>query len=147
MDETADFLVEQFPRTRRTLRIAVVTETYPPEVNGVALSAARFVDGLRQRDHQLNLVIPLSKAVDESGGAQRYAVDLRRICLRHHRDAQRAACARELFDQEIRSLVHFARIVPAGCDGAMTTGLRFRVTLTTVASPSSNHSDCVAIPS
>ena len=58
MDETAELLVEQFPRARRTLRIAVVTETYPPEVNGVALSAARFVDGLRRRDHDIQLVRP-----------------------------------------------------------------------------------------
>ena len=37
--------------TRRPLRIALVTETYPPEVNGVALTVARVVEGLRQRGH------------------------------------------------------------------------------------------------
>jgi glycosyltransferase involved in cell wall biosynthesis len=58
MEESAEFLVEQFPRARRTLRIAVVTETYVPEVNGVALSAARFVEGLRRRDHEIQLVRP-----------------------------------------------------------------------------------------
>jgi len=70
MDETADFLVEQFPRTRRTLRIAVVTETYPPEVNGVALSAARFVDGLRQRDHEIQLVRPRQDRSDRANVPQ-----------------------------------------------------------------------------
>jgi len=40
------------------MRVAVVTETYPPEVNGVALTAARFVDGLRQRAHEIDLVRP-----------------------------------------------------------------------------------------
>jgi glycosyltransferase involved in cell wall biosynthesis len=58
MEETAEFLVEQFPRARRSLRIAVVTETYAPEVNGVALSAARFVEGLRRREHEIQLVRP-----------------------------------------------------------------------------------------
>lgn len=43
---------------RRPLRIALVTETYPPEVNGVALTVARIADGLRQRGHQLQLVRP-----------------------------------------------------------------------------------------
>ncbi len=58
MEETAEFLVEQLPRARRSLRIAVVTETYPPEVNGVALTVARFVEGLRRRDHEIQLVRP-----------------------------------------------------------------------------------------
>jgi glycosyltransferase involved in cell wall biosynthesis len=66
MDETDDLLIEQFPRARRSLRIAVVTETYPPEVNGVALSAARFVDGLRKRDHDIQLVRPRQTRSDRS---------------------------------------------------------------------------------
>lgn len=31
--------------TQRSLRVAVVTETYPPEVNGVATTMSRIVDG------------------------------------------------------------------------------------------------------
>lgn len=38
--------------------IAVVTETYPPEVNGVALTVARSVDYLRQRGHHVVVVRP-----------------------------------------------------------------------------------------
>ena len=30
----------------KALRIACVTETYPPEVNGVAMTVARVVEGL-----------------------------------------------------------------------------------------------------
>jgi len=40
------------------VRIAYVTETYPPEINGVALTAARFVRGLRSRGHAVDLVRP-----------------------------------------------------------------------------------------
>lgn len=40
------------------LRIAVVTETYPPEINGVAMTLARMVDGLLSRGHQVQLVRP-----------------------------------------------------------------------------------------
>lgn len=39
-------------------RVAMVTETYPPEVNGVAATIARVVHGLRQRGHTLQLVRP-----------------------------------------------------------------------------------------
>ena len=40
---------------RRPLRIGIVTETYPPEINGVALTIARWVEGLRQRGHAVHL--------------------------------------------------------------------------------------------
>jgi len=49
---------EELAASRRTLRIAVVTETWPPEVNGVAKSAARFAEGLRSRGHAMQLVRP-----------------------------------------------------------------------------------------
>ena len=38
--------------------ICVVTETYPPEINGVALTLARLVDGLRARGHVVSVVRP-----------------------------------------------------------------------------------------
>ena len=41
---------------RRALRVAVVTETYPPEVNGVAMTIHRMVAGLRERGHRIQLV-------------------------------------------------------------------------------------------
>lgn len=41
---------------QRRLRIGIVTETYPPEINGVALTIARWIEGLRQRDHIVQLV-------------------------------------------------------------------------------------------
>lgn len=40
------------------LRLAIVTETWPPEVNGVAMSLARLVDGLGGRGHGIELVRP-----------------------------------------------------------------------------------------
>jgi glycosyltransferase involved in cell wall biosynthesis len=38
--------------------IALVTETYPPEINGVALTLARLANGLRARGHAVSLVRP-----------------------------------------------------------------------------------------
>ena len=40
------------------MRYAIVTETYPPEVNGVALTVQAFEAGLRGRGHEVDLVRP-----------------------------------------------------------------------------------------
>ena len=40
------------------MRIAYVTETFPPEVNGVALTVARTVRHLRERGHTVDLIRP-----------------------------------------------------------------------------------------
>ncbi len=42
----------------RPLRILFVTETYPPEINGVAMTTERLVRGLRERGHWVGLVRP-----------------------------------------------------------------------------------------
>lgn len=51
-------VVEQLTRSGRQLRIAVVTETYPPEINGVAMSTGRFVEGLVSLGHSVQLIRP-----------------------------------------------------------------------------------------
>lgn len=47
------------------LRIALVTETYPPEVNGVAMTLGRMVEGLSRRGHQIQVVRPRQGATDQ----------------------------------------------------------------------------------
>ena len=42
----------------RRLRISVVTETYPPEVNGVAMTIGRMIDALLDRGHAVQLIRP-----------------------------------------------------------------------------------------
>jgi glycosyltransferase involved in cell wall biosynthesis len=49
------------------LRIAVVTETYPPEVNGVAATIAQVVEGLRGLHHRVQLVRPRQAGEDGAG--------------------------------------------------------------------------------
>lgn len=46
----------------RPLRIAMVTETYPPEVNGVAATIARVVSGCTSRGHHVQLIRPRQQA-------------------------------------------------------------------------------------
>ena len=56
------------PRQPQTaLRIAVVTETYPPEINGVARTVGLMVDELLARGHHIQLVRP--RQAGESAGA------------------------------------------------------------------------------
>jgi len=55
---TDDILVESFAAWSASLRIAVVTETFPPEVNGVAMTLGRIVDGLLKRRHAVQVVRP-----------------------------------------------------------------------------------------
>jgi glycosyltransferase involved in cell wall biosynthesis len=50
----------------RSLRICFVTETYPPEINGVALTLARLIGGLSARSHAISLVRPHQPGADVS---------------------------------------------------------------------------------
>ena len=44
--DSGQIICQQLPIARKSLRIAVVTETYLPEVNGVAITISRMVAGL-----------------------------------------------------------------------------------------------------
>lgn len=48
----------------RRLRVCVVTETYPPEVNGVAMTMERMVRGLIARGHRVQLIRP-QQSIDD----------------------------------------------------------------------------------
>jgi len=47
---------------------SVVTETYPPEVNGVAVTVARLISGLRARGHTVSVVRPSRPERDRARG-------------------------------------------------------------------------------
>ena len=67
-----DILVEHYPAAQRSLRIAFVTETYPPEVNGVAMTMARVVEGLHGRNHDVQLIRPRQTRADAAGQGERF---------------------------------------------------------------------------
>ena len=71
-------VIEQLPAGRRTLRLAIVTETYLPEVNGVSLSLARMVDGLRANGHDIQLVRPRQDRADLAAAGEGFAEMLTR---------------------------------------------------------------------
>jgi glycosyltransferase involved in cell wall biosynthesis len=58
------------------LHIAVVTETYPPEVNGVAMTLGHMVQGLLARGHRVSLTRPRQHAHDVADSSARHATTL-----------------------------------------------------------------------
>jgi glycosyltransferase involved in cell wall biosynthesis len=61
-------VLEDYPASRPSLRIAVVTETWPPEVNGVAVTLAKLVQGLSHRNHDVQLIRPRQAKSDSNLG-------------------------------------------------------------------------------
>jgi glycosyltransferase involved in cell wall biosynthesis len=57
--------VENFEPAQKFLRIAVVTETWPPEVNGVAMTLSKLIQHLGQRQHTIQLIRPRQDKNDE----------------------------------------------------------------------------------
>jgi len=57
MYNSAD-LDQELPALRSSLTVAMVTETYPPEINGVALTLARLANALERRAHRVQLIRP-----------------------------------------------------------------------------------------
>jgi glycosyltransferase involved in cell wall biosynthesis len=55
---TSETAMNAFPSAQRHLHLGVVTETYPPEINGVAMTVGRLVDEMTRRGHRIQLVRP-----------------------------------------------------------------------------------------
>jgi glycosyltransferase involved in cell wall biosynthesis len=58
------------------MRIAMVTETYIPEVNGVAVTVGRMVEGMLQRQHSVHLIRPQQHKQDVAVQGENYAETL-----------------------------------------------------------------------
>ena len=59
-------LVEEYPAGSPSMRLSVVTETWPPEINGVSLTLSKLVQGLCARNHQVQLIRPRQTQADEA---------------------------------------------------------------------------------
>ena len=68
-----DILIESCIARPSSLRIAIVTETFPPEVNGVAMTLGRIVGGLLHRGHSVQLIRP--RQASDSGTSTLDGVD------------------------------------------------------------------------
>jgi glycosyltransferase involved in cell wall biosynthesis len=65
------------PGAGGALRVAVVTETYPPEINGVARTVGLMVDALCERGHEVQLIRPRQR--DEPAPSEETGPDLRLV--------------------------------------------------------------------
>ena len=83
--ETDLLWVEDYLPPQRSLRIAVVTETWPPEINGVAITLSRLVQGLCQRNHEIQLIRPRqSKHEQASTAGEVHEVLMRGLPIPHY---------------------------------------------------------------
>jgi glycosyltransferase involved in cell wall biosynthesis len=48
----------------RSVNIALVTETFPPEINGVAMTLSHLVEGLARRGHRVTVIRPRQNKTD-----------------------------------------------------------------------------------
>jgi len=53
------------PLQTDTLKLALVTETFPPEINGVAMTLSHLVEGLCQRAHAVTVIRPRQSGDDQ----------------------------------------------------------------------------------
>lgn len=53
------------PLQPEPLKLALVTETFPPEINGVAMTLSRLVEGLCERGHNVTVVRPRQSERDQ----------------------------------------------------------------------------------
>jgi glycosyltransferase involved in cell wall biosynthesis len=112
-------LVDDFLPARRSLRVALVTETYPPEVNGVAATIARVVEGLRSRGHELQLIRPRQDRTQAPGDEERFVeVLLRGLPIPRYPQLKMGLPSRRalirLWTQQRPDIVHIVTEGPLG---------------------------------
>lgn len=128
--EAAPIVIEHLPVAHRALRIAVVTETYPPEVNGVSLTVACFVEGLRRRNHQIQLIRPRQGRSDSGSDASLEEVLLRGLPIPRYPNlkmglpARRALTRRWSFQRP--DVVHIVTEGPLGWS-ALQAALKLKI--------------------
>lgn len=130
----ATLVVEDLPAARRSLRVALVTETFPPEINGVATTVARVVNGLRERNHELQLIRPRQDADGDLEQAPRFhEVLMRGLPIPRYSNLRMGLPAANVLKAHWTvhrpDVVHIATEGPLGWS-ALRTALRLRVPVT-----------------
>lgn len=99
------------------MHIAYVTETYPPELNGVALTAARAIGYLQERGHRVDVIRPRQK-IDGTAAADPNHVLVRGMPLPRYPELQMGLPARSplmrRWRQQRPDVVHIATEGPLG---------------------------------
>jgi glycosyltransferase involved in cell wall biosynthesis len=101
------------------MRIAMVTETYPPEVNGVARTLGLMVEGLQRRGHAIQLVRPRQNGHDFAADSPGFETVLRPgIPIPRYTQLKMGMPSRRLLErrwkEERPDVVHIATEGPLG---------------------------------
>ncbi len=112
-------VVDDVPPARGSLRIGFVTETYPPEVNGVAATIARLIEELRGRNHAVQLVRPRQDRHDGAAAEERFhEVLMRGLPIPRYPDLKMGLPAKralvQLWTVRRPDIVHIATEGPLG---------------------------------
>ncbi len=134
MNETP-ILFQHLSPNRRHMRIAVVTETYPPEINGVAMTLGRLVSAMLARGHQIQLIRPRQNQAESPVSTQQLEEVLqlgltipRYDGLKMGLPAKRALLQR--WTKNRPDLVHIATEGPLGWS-ALAAALKLRIPVAT----------------
>ena len=131
-DAASAIVVDELPADRRSLRIALVTETYPPEVNGVATTIARVVEGLHARHHELQLIRPRQAAEEpaDNGGPRFHEILMRGLPIPRYPNLRMGLPATRALKEHWMAhrpdLVHIATEGPLGWS-ALQAALRLKL--------------------
>jgi glycosyltransferase involved in cell wall biosynthesis len=131
--DAAEFITEDLC-LRPSLRVALITETYPPEINGVAMTLGRMVEGLMARGHRVQLIRPRQAPLEQAAASPDFEEVLARglqipryAGLRFGLPA-RAALIR-LWSRQRPDLVHVATEGPLGWS-AVSAACKLRLPVT-----------------
>ncbi|MGH8672525.1 MAG: glycosyltransferase family 4 protein, partial [Burkholderiales bacterium] len=109
---------------QRALRIAVVSETYAPEINGVAITTERVVEALYRRGHHIQLVRPRQNSDRDPKGSDIEIVLVRGVALPGYRGLQIGFPAprllRKLWRDRRPDIVHLVTEGPLGWSALST---------------------------
>jgi len=133
-DNLPPLCIQDYGAGNPQLRIAIVTETYPPEVNGVAMTLGRMVDGLLRRGHRVQLVRPRQHAQDRAAqGASLEEVLARGIAIPRYTGLKLGLPAKRallrLWSQQRPDVVHVVTEGPLGMS-AINAARKLRLPVT-----------------
>ncbi len=117
--------------THEPLHIALVTETYLPEVNGVAITIGRMVEGLIRRRHKIHLVRPRQHKQDAAQRTESFEETLvAGMQIPGYPELKSGLPAKNkllhLWQQQRPDIVHIATEGPLGwsaCSAALKLGI------------------------
>jgi glycosyltransferase involved in cell wall biosynthesis len=134
MNDSA-FVLQELTEDASSLRVAVVTETYPPEVNGVAMTLSRMVDGLQRRHHRIQLIRPRQGSEENPVSSDRFEEILRQgIAIPRYDGLRMGLPAKQalfrLWSLKRPDVVHIATEGPLGWS-ALAAALKLKLPVST----------------